>query len=360
MLNRLIKDLLPILSISDFHVQEGACVWVRDNGILRPGTASKGPIKRQDVMDFLHYHESTTGLPSDKVEEVLQKRGDVDITCSIDKVRFRGNLYRSNGRQLAIALRRVSDEIPRLDQLNLPPKWLKLVESSRGLLLVTGATGSGKTTTTASTLDYINHTRNGHILTLEDPVEYILTSKKCLINQRHIGRDAPEYQSALRAAMREDPDVIFIGELRDEKTVKTALDAANTGHLVISTLHTLNAQQSVERIMSFFPPEQRDWAQRTLAQVLLGTISQVLVPTADKQGRVLAAELMVNTNAVKQAIGEGKPNQIFSAMDTGSQDGQLLLNKSLAELVLKRKISPEEALFRTYNSDGLLKDLTRA
>jgi twitching motility protein PilT len=345
--------------VSDVLLREGQPPWVREHGQLH--ALDGAPVTRVALEELLQALESQTGVNAGRLNETLAKRGDLDLSFTDGETRFRANLYRTNGRQLALALRRLRGQPPALAELALPPAWRTLVERSKGLLLVTGATGAGKSTTLAATLEHLNRTRRGHIITLEDPVEYVLASRECLIDQRQVGADARDYTSGLRAALRDDPDVILVGEMRDRETVEIALAAATTGHLVLSTLHTMNARQAVERIVSFFPGEQREWVQLVLSQVLLGVLSQVLLASArPSEARVLAAELMVNTPAVAAAIREGRSNQIFAAMDTGSADGHVLLNTALRKLVVAGRVSVAEALYYAYDPQRLQKDLNRA
>lgn len=346
-------------TVSDFHIKEGAPVRVRRAGVLEiaPDAAI---VKREDILNLFERNEAHTGLKAKEVMEKLEPTGDLDAALKLGKRRFRANAYLANGRRLGLVLRQFPDAIPALSTLNLPAAYHEMIQATRGLVLVTGATGSGKSTTLASTLEHCNQSVDGHIITIEDPVEYLLTSKRCTVDQRQIGRDVRDFQTGLRAALRQDPDILLVGELRDPETVKTALDAANTGHLVFATLHTNSAQQSIDRISSFFPPERQGWVQATLSQVLLGIQSQVLVPRRNGQGRALALELLVNTQDVRQLIREGRTHQLFNAMDTGSSKGHLLLNRHLVRLVKDGTISPDDALLSTYDVAALKKELSRA
>jgi twitching motility protein PilT len=358
-MTRILLELANAERVSDVLFREGQPPWYRIAGKMRP---TEFPVvQRAQIVEMLREVEAQTSIAVQRLEESLNKRGDLDFSFSVDAMRFRANLYRTNGRLLAVALRKLHDVPPELSALALPEAWSTLVNRSKGLLLVTGATGSGKSTTLASTLAHFNRTRSGHIITLEDPIEYVLHSEGCLIDQRQVGQDARDYQTGLRAALREAPDIILVGEMRDRETVETALAAANTGHLVLSTLHTMNARQSVERIVSFFEKERHEWAYQVLSQVLLGVLSQVLLAHAvPEQGRILAAELMVNTPAVAAAIREGRTHQIFPTMDTGSSDGHVLLNRALRKLVVAGKTTVSEALYYAYDPQGLEKELRRA
>lgn len=355
MLHQAILSLANTAAISDYIVKEGDPLWVRKHGAL--SRVSDEVFSREHILDFLRKHEAHTCVATSKINQLLEEKGDLDFAVKLARRRFRGNLYWSNNKKLSLVLRGLHDLVPTLSSLGLPDTYLRLIEQSKGLLLVTGATGSGKTTTLAASLEHLNATRCGHIITLEDPVEYLLQSKRCLVDQRQIGRDAKSFPLGLRAAMRQDPDIILVGELRDYETVKTALDAANTGHLVMATLHTNSAQQSIDRLTSFFGAEKRDWAQATLSQALLGVISQVLLPRKDGSGRVLAAELLVCTPDVRASIRDGRTHQLFNAMDTGSSKGQVVLNTVLRQLIRDGSVSEKDAFFAAYDPNALRKDL---
>ena len=317
-------------------------------------------VTRDDFLEFFAAHEAQTGFLAAKLDDVLKKTGDQDFALRAGRHRYRGNVYHAEGRKLAAAFRRLSTHIPALDGLGLPAAYLPLLDrASRGLLLVTGATGSGKTTTLAASVDHLNKTRAGHIITLEDPIEFVHASRQCLVDQRQIGADVSSYFQGLRSALRQDPDILLVGELRDPDTVKTALDAANTGHLVMGTLHTNSAIQTMDRLLSFFPGEAREWAQAVLSQVLLGVVSQTLVANL-AGGRTLAAEILLNTPDVRGSLREGKVHQLFNHMDTGSAKGHLPMNTALAKLVRSRVISATEALAASSDPERLKKDLANA
>jgi twitching motility protein PilT len=354
MLLETISNLLRDRSTSDIHVEAGKPVWARLSGEMK----SIGvPVTPADMESFF------TAVVPDELERLqadMQNRGDSDFATNIDKVRVRGNLYSSNGGKDAFVLRKLSDHIPTPAELGLPPKLLNIFDRSKGLFLTTGATGHGKSTTQASIVDYINQTRSHKITTIEDPREYLFQDKKSTISQREVGKDAPSFHHVLRSALRQDPDVLVIGEMRDRETVETAVQAANTGHLVLATLHTFNAQQSVERIASFYAPEEKDWAHKMLASVLLGVMSQCLVPKADGSGRILCYELLVNSDEARNNIAAGKTAALFNVMDMGSRDGQVLLNSNLAARIRAGDITTEDALYASYSPDALTKELTNA
>lgn len=354
MLLETVSNLLLDRATSDIHVEVGKPAWVRMNGELKPF----GPVvDAQQVTNFF-----TVFVPEEisRLQADMASRGDSDFATSIGKVRVRGNLYSSNGGQDAFVLRKLADHIPTPAEIGLPPKLLNLFERSRGLFLTTGATGSGKSTTQASITDYLNETRGGKIITIEDPREYLYCDKKSTISQREVGKDAPNFHDVLRSALRQDPDVLVIGEMRDRVTVETAVQAANTGHLVLATLHTFNAQQSIERIASFYPAEEKEWAHKMLASVLTGVMSQVLVPRSDGEGRTLCYELLINTDEARNNIAAGKTAALFNVMDMGRRDGQVLLNSNLAERVRAGTISTEDALYASYAPDALMKELNNA
>lgn len=342
---------------SDFLLKEGDPIWVRSSGKLRKVDELR--IGRDDLVALVKHAESYSGVKSAKLQEALSASGDVDLAVKLGDRRYRANIYWSNGQRLTAALRQLPDKAPTLSSLGLPNSYLQIIQQSRGLVLLTGATGSGKTTTLAATLEHLNDTVDGHIITLEDPVEYLIRSRRCLVDQRQVGRDVMSFHDGLRSALRQDPDILLVGELRDFETVKTALDAANTGHLVFGTLHTNSAQQSIERVASFFSDSNRDWAYAVLSQALLGIVSQVLVPRASEPGRVLAAEILVNTPDVRQVIREGRTHQLLNAMDTGSSKGQVVLNKVLKELVQRKTVAIEAALYASYDPTSLKKELQR-
>lgn len=274
----------------------------------------------------------------------LEEFGEIDFSHSIRLTgRYRANIYKQRG-SFGLALRVLASSIPTIDQMGLPQIFKELAMKPRGLVLVTGTTGSGKSTTLAAMIDHINNNRQGHVLTLEDPIEYLHKHNKCIVNQREIGNDTGTFSSALRAALREDPDVILVGEMRDLETIATAISAAETGHLVFSTLHTVNAAQTVDRIIDMFPSYQQQQIKVQLAGVLQGVISQQLMRTMGVKGRVAAIELMLMTDAVRNVIREGKTHQIPSIMQTSISSGMLTMDHSLAQLVKQKRITMNDAI----------------
>ncbi len=251
-------------------------------------------------------------------------------------------------------------EIKTLEELNLPERLYELAEKPRGLVLVTGPTGSGKSTTLASLLDHVNRTRHEHILTIEDPIEFLHWHRTCIVNQREIGPDATTFAEALRAALRQDPDVILVGEMRDLETIATALTAAETGHLVFATLHTQSAPQTIDRIIDVFPAEQQDQVRVQLSGTLQGIVTQNLVQTADGRGRVAALEILIPDDAVRNLVRTAKIEQIYSVMQTSTGRGMLTMEQSLADLVLRRVITSDVGFARSSRPDQLLGLLERA
>lgn len=347
----LLQKLLNTNGVSDIHLREAMKPWNRRMGSL---TIVEDEVEctREEFLEFMLAHEAETGVSEEVLMRDLKSKGDCDFSCSVGSLRIRGNLYLVDN-LWSFAIRKLNDKAPELEKLGFPEILTSLISRSKGLFVVTGPTGSGKSTTLAACIEHINAHHSHHIITVEDPVEFKFYSKACLISQRQVKRDAGDFGSALRAALREDPDILFIGELRDRETVETALSAANTGHFVFGTLHTNNARQSIERVASFFSAEEKQWISNVLAAILVGVLSQVLVPRADRTGRVLCYELMVNNGAIRQAIKDGKTHQIQGIMETGSQEGQVLLNKCLLENIAKNLITFEDAMFFAYDPVSL-------
>jgi len=290
-------------------------------------------------------------------KEKFAARGEVDLSYSLHGVgRFRINVFRQRGTP-GLAVRPVKLEIPALADLGLPEMVARLARLPRGLILITGPTGSGKSTTLAAVIDLLNTETRQHIITIEDPIEFTHTHKNCLIVQREIGDDTLSFASALRAAMREDPDVIMVGEMRDLETIAGALTAAETGHLVLATLHTNSAAQTVDRIVDVFPPYQQQQIRVQLSLSLQGVVVQQLIPRLDGQDRVIAVETMVATPAVRNLIREGKTHQIYTHIQTGSRFGMQTMETSLRNLVQQGLISREEAVSRAGDPEGLMQIL---
>ena len=292
-------------------------------------------------------------------KEYYDKGNDVD-TSYTDEFgnRYRLNIFRQR-ESYAVVMRLLKNKIPTIDDLSLPAILKNLALEPRGLVLVTGPTGSGKSTTLAAMIDYVNQNKAKHILTLEDPIEYIHSSKKSLVNQREIHRDAVDFHSSLRSALREDPDVILVGEMRDHETISLAVTAAETGHLVFSTLHTTGAANTVDRIIDAFPPHQQSQIRSQLSSVLKGVVSQSLIPRIDKPGRIAVHEIMLMTDAIGNLIRENKIVQINTAIQTGLRMGMQTFEGNLAKLVLDNTISYESAMEVTSNPELLKRFLGR-
>ena len=321
---------------SDIHITTGIGAIARVHGklVILYNESFSG----EDTMNFVKQI-----LPENELRKFAET-GEYDCSYSIRGVsRFRVNVFRQRG-NCAIAFRVIADRIPTLDELALPPVFKELAKKPRGLILVTGPTGSGKSTSLASLIDYMNVTRNCHIITIEDPIEYMHTHKKCIINQREIGKDSLNFNNALRGALREDPDVILVGEMRDLETISIALTAAETGHLVLSTLHTIGAAKTVDRIIDVFEPSQQPQIRVQLASVIEAVISQQILPRCDVQGRVAAFEVMVATTPVRALIREGKTHQMQTIIQTGVSDNMITMDNSLLDLYWRGVISVEELL----------------
>ena len=278
--------------------------------------------------------------------KILEEHGEVDLSASIQSGdRFRVNAYKQKG-NYAIAIRTITSQIPTFKTLGLPDVVASFAEKHKGLVLVTGPTGSGKSTTLASLIDIINSTQERHIITLEDPIEYVHHHKKGIVNQREIGNDTDSFNAALRAALRQDPDVILVGEMRDPETVSIALTAAETGHLVFSTLHTVGSAKTIDRIVDMFPAEQQQQVRTQLSTVCEGVISQQLIKTIDGRNRVAALEVMVTTPAIRNLIRENKTYQIQNIIQTSSKIGMQSMDQELVNLFRQGKISKESVLSR--------------
>jgi twitching motility protein PilT len=320
---------------SDLHLTVGAPPVMRINGKLKK--LGKEKLQPLDTDKF------SREILEEDYEKYL-KIGEIDISFSIGGLgRFRVNVFKQRGSS-AIAVRVVGLKVPTLNELNFPPVIKELLNHKRGLILVTGPTGCGKSTTLAAMINEINSNRSAHIITLEDPIEYLHKHNKSLISQREIGKDSLSYANALKAVLREDPDVILVGEMRDLETISIALTAAETGHLVFSTLHTVGAAQTIDRIIDVFPPHQQQQIKIQLSAVIKGIISQQLLSKSNGTGRIAALEVMIATEAIKNMIREGKTHQIESSMQTGIKYGMRTMDMSLAELYRKGQVTYESAL----------------
>src|SRR5712671_1489946 len=291
---------------------------------------------------------------TDSQKKRFEETLELDFSFGIRGIaRFRSNVFNQRGAVGAV-YRRIPDQIPSFDDLGLPPVLAALAERPRGLVLVTGPTGSGKSTTLAAMLDKINSERHQHILTIEDPIEYVHQHKKCLVNQREVHSDTASFGTALRAALREDPDIVLIGEMRDLETVEAALKIAETGHLTFGTLHTNSAAQTINRIIDVFPSGQQAQIRTQLSLVLEGIVCQALLPKADGKGRVASLEIMIPTPAIRNLIRDDKVHQIYGSMQSGQEKlGMQTANQSLASLYMKRQITLEIAMTSSSNKDEL-------
>ena len=316
---------------SDVHLVCGLPPRYRIDGTLRDMDGA--PLTAADCLEAVR---TLAGEASPQLEE----SGEIDLAATISQVRCRLNLFRQQGTYSA-AIRLLSDHIPALEALGLPPAVPAFLDYGRGLVLITGETGSGKSTTLAALLQRLNETRRLHILTLEEPVEYRYPAGTCVINQREVGRDTASFASGLRAALREDPDVILVGEMRDLDTIQTALTAAETGHLVFATVHTQSASDAVDRIVDVFPGERQRQIRLQLSMTLRAVLSQQLLPRRDGPGRVLACEVMRVDNAIRNLIREGKTPQIRNAIQTTGAMGNILMERAVQNLYQSGAISPE-------------------
>ncbi|MEY3896635.1 MAG: hypothetical protein RLZZ214_2155 [Verrucomicrobiota bacterium] len=326
---------------SDIHLPTSYPPAWRRFGQLSPIWEDHQPLTPQDT------ERLTRSFLGDKEWDRLQTQGDIDFAYSSANGRYRASVVKQRlGYDMVFRI--INDKIKTLEDIGLPLEHiLPLTRYQNGLVLVTGAVGSGKSTTLAALVDFINRDREDHILTLEDPIEYVFESKGCHVNQREVHKHTESFARALRGALREDPDVIMVGEMRDLETIQLALTAAETGHLVLGTLHTGNAPRPLDRVLDVFPTDQRDQIRIMVSESLRGILSQQLVPRADGNGRVLALELLVNTPAVSNCIREGKTFMLPGVMQTGKNVGMITMDESLRQLYIKGLISREETLFRS-------------
>ncbi|KPJ64526.1 hypothetical protein AMJ44_12655 [candidate division WOR-1 bacterium DG_54_3] len=341
-LKQMLEQMLSTKA-SDLHIRIGVRPTLRIDGMLR--SIAEEPVSHQEMEEIMNQI-----LNEDQKKRFLQ-RNELDLALSVSKMgRFRINFYRQRGTP-GVAIRAVNTIIPSFEELNLPPVLKNLADHRRGLIILTGTTGSGKSTTLASMIDHINSTRGENILTIEDPIEYIHRNKKSIISQREVGADTESFIAALRHAFRQDPDVILVGEIRDLETMSITLTAADTGHLVLTTLHTLNAVETVNRIISFFPPHQHQQIRLLLAATLRAIICQRLLPRSDCPGRVPAVEVLVNTGLVSEYVVDPlKTSLIPELIESGAiQYGMQSFDQSIMDLYKKEMISYEEALLQATN-----------
>jgi twitching motility protein PilT len=351
-----IDDLLEhmvALGASDLHVTTGSQPVIRLNGRLE--RIEEFPrLTPEDTQRILYRILST------EQQKHLEINRQIDVSHSIPGLaRFRVNVYFQR-ESLGAAFRMIPTDLKTLEDLGLPPQLHELAKKPRGLVLVTGPTGSGKSTTLAAVIDEINRTRDDHIMTIEDPIEFLHRHKRSLVNQREIGPDATSFGEALRGALRQDPDVILLGEMRDLETISTALTAAETGHLVFATLHTQDAPSTIDRLIDVFPAAQQEQVRVQIASTIQGVVTQTLVPTIDGSARVAACEILLPDDAVRNLIRQAKVEQIYSVMQTGSNKGMQTLEQALVDLVSRGIITKEIAISRSSRPDQLLGLLQRS
>lgn len=343
-----IKELIEVAireGASDIHITVASPPLIRVNGKIRRMAMEK-------ITPEIS-HNLAREVVSQEYWQKFLKNGEVDCSFSLHGLgRFRVNVYKQRG-SACMALRVVSLNIPTIDELELPQVLKQIASKRRGLVLVTGPTGSGKSTTLAAIIDFINKTRDEHIITIEDPIEYLHRHEKSIVNQREVGGDTNSFSAALRAALRQDPDIILVGEMRDLETISTAITAAETGHLVLSTLHTIGAASTVDRIIDVFPPHQQQQIKIQLATVIEAVISQQLMPKQDEAGRVAAFEIMTATNAVRNLIREGKAHQLNTVIQTSQNVGMELMDSSIRKLYKRGLIDFETMKKFAVDHDSL-------
>ena len=346
-LRHLLQEMIQ-RGASDLHLTVGERPKLRVDGDLIHSQYPK-PLAPKDTLGLAY------SILTENQKKRFEVEDELDFSFGVQNLsRFRGNVYKQRG-CVAMAIRQIPYEIHSIEKLGLPSILNRLSERPRGLVLVTGPTGSGKSTTLAAMVDKINKERKGHIITVEDPIEFIHRHQLCVVNQREVGADTKSFTAALKYALRQDPDVILIGEMRDLETISAALTIAETGHLVLATLHTNSAAESINRIIDAFPSHQQAQVRAQLAFVLEGVVTQTLLPKTKGKGRVVAAEVMICTPAIRAVIRDEKIHQIYSLMQAGKKHGMQTLNDSLQSLYLKGDVSLEEALKRSSDPQELLR-----
>ncbi len=344
-----ITELLSFVvknSASDLHLSAGLPPMIRVHGDVR--RINLPPMEHKEV------HSMIYDIMNDGQRKVYEENLECDFSFAVPNLaRFRVNAFVQN-RGAGAVMRTIPSKILSLDDLKAPKIFAELADQPRGIVLVTGPTGSGKSTTLAALVNHKNENEFGHILNVEDPIEFVHESKKCLINQREVGPHTLSFNNALRSALREDPDVILVGEMRDLETIRLALSAAETGHLVFGTLHTSSAAKTIDRIIDVFPAAEKEMVRAMLSESLKAVISQTLCKTMDGTGRVAAHEIMIGTPAIRNLIREAKVAQMYSSIQTGQQFGMQTLDQNLQDLVKRRIISPTEARAKAANKDNFL------
>jgi twitching motility protein PilT len=350
-IDSLLTDAVGV-GASDLHLTVASAPAARVRGELLP-LGEHDPLDPDDTQTLLYRILTTEQQKRFELDRQLDFSYDVPGVA-----RFRVNVFRQR-ESVAAVFRVIPDQLKTLEELGLPESLQLLTELPRGLVLVTGPTGSGKSTTLAAMIDEINRNRTDHIITIEDPIEFVHRHKRCIVNQREIGTDAAGFGAALRAALRQDPDVILLGEMRDLETISTALTAAETGHLVFGTLHTQSAPSTIDRIIDVFPAAQQEQIRTQIAGALQGVITQTLLPTLDGRGRVPSLEILLPDDAIRNLIRQSKVEQIYSYMQTGSRSGMQTMEQSLADLVMRRIVAPDEAIARSSRRQELVSLLQR-
>jgi twitching motility protein PilT len=335
---------------SDIFIKAGAAPVLRVAGNVMP--LYSDVISEFEVADYVEH------LANEQARGRLAEHGEIDLAYELDPLgRFRVNIFRQRGR-MSMVMRVIKSRIPPFDELNLPSENLKKLASlPRGLVLVTGIAGSGKSTTIASMLEYVNENFAKHIVTVEDPIEYVFQDKRSIFDQREIGHDTGSYSTALKHVVRQSPDIIMLGEMRDSETMEAAMHAAETGHLVFSTLHTPNAMQSVDRIMNFFPPHSHNFLRMQMSQLLEGVVSQRLIPTKDMTNRVPAIEIMMATPTIRELLVQGKSGELYKATKQGKYFGCMTFNQSLKALLDSDLITVEDAINNADSPEELRLEL---
>ncbi|MBI2607173.1 MAG: type IV pilus twitching motility protein PilT [Deltaproteobacteria bacterium] len=335
---------------SDLHIAVGSPPQYRIQG--RMVKVKMDPLTQQDTKELCY------GVLTDAQKVELERELELDFSFGVkDVARFRGNIFYQKG-SVGGVFRRIPIQIPTFEQLNLPPVLKEIIKRPNGLVLVTGPTGSGKSTTLAAMLDFLNQSESGHIMTIEDPIEFIHPHKGCIVNQREVGNDTKAFGNALKRVLRQDPDFILVGELRDLETIEMALTMAETGHLVFGTLHTNSAVQTIYRMVNVFPPHQQSQIRQLMAFVLQAAVSQQLIPRSDRPGRAMAMEILIPNGAIRNQIREDKLHQIYASMQAGQgESGMMTMNQSLIRLINAGQVSKTDAVGLSTQPEELAKML---